>query len=60
MEIKKALTKNCFTIASKCSANAHPWLLLVQEILKNIPPPKKRGYKDFNECTCIQKKVIEL
>lgn len=47
MEIKKALTKNCFTIASKCSANAHPWLLLVQEILKNIPPPKKRGYKDF-------------
>lgn len=40
MEIKKALTKNCFTIASKCSANAHPWLLLVQEILKNIPPQK--------------------
>lgn len=58
MEIKKALTKNCFTIASKCSANAHPWLLLVQEILKNIPP-KKCGYKGFNECTSIQKKVIE-
>lgn len=40
MEIKKALTKNCFAIASKCNANAHPWLLLVQEILKNIPPKK--------------------
>lgn len=57
MEIKKGLTKNCFNVASKCSAKAHPWLLLVQEILKNIRP-KKRGYKDFNDCTCIQKRSL--
>lgn len=34
---KQALTNNCFTIVSKGSSNAHPWLLLVQEILKYTP-----------------------